>query len=101
MPALRALPPKQCALHSMRSEMSIAANADKPIFSVRRSGRAGCDLSFKSVSAPPNGEEVFLLFQNYNHLAPNGAKTSAYSPPTRRATGLPWLGHVRVVGLLF
>jgi RNA-directed DNA polymerase len=43
-------------------------------FSVRRSGRAGCDLSFKAASAPPNGEERILLFQNYKHLAPNGAK---------------------------
>jgi hypothetical protein len=35
--------------------MSIAVNANNH-HSVRRSGRAGCDLSFKSVSAPPNGE---------------------------------------------
>jgi hypothetical protein len=62
--------------------MSIAMNANKPTFSVRRSGRAGCDLFFKSVSAPPNGEGGIWLFQNYKHLAPNGAKTRVYLPPT-------------------
>jgi hypothetical protein len=36
--------------------MSIAANANQAPFSVRRSGRAGCDLAPTSVSAPPNGE---------------------------------------------
>ena len=73
--------PKQRAPHSVRSEMFIAVNANKPTFSVRRSGRAGCDLSVKSVSAPPNGEGDVLLFQNYKHLAPNGAKTRVYLPP--------------------
>src|SRR3989442_6977303 len=100
MSALRASPPKQRPLHSVRSEMFIAVNADQP-----PSPFGGAD---EQVAIYPSGQSRsserrrgLLLFQNYKHLAPNGAKTSACLPPMRRATGLPCLGHVRVVGLLF
>ena len=73
--------------------MFIAANANHHL-SVQRSGRAGCDLSFKSASAHPNGEGVFCCTKTV-HLAPNEAKTKANLPPTQG--GGPF--HVRVVGL--
>lgn len=42
-----------------------------------------------------------MLFQNYKHLATNGAKTSSICHLRAVRRGLPYLGHVRVVGLLF
>ena len=58
--------------------MSIAVNATRPTFSVRRSGRAGCDHS-SSQSPLLRTEKEYLLSQNYKHLASNGAKTKAYN----------------------
>jgi hypothetical protein len=77
--------------------MFIAANANNHP-SVRRSGRAGCDLSFTSASAPPNGEGVFCCTKTIN-ISPLTGRRQEPICRQRRATGLSLFGCWTVVGV--
>ena len=80
-----------CSPRSKRASLRnvYSRECQQTTFCVRRSGRAGCDLSVKSMSAPPNGEGGVLLFQTINISPLNGAKTSLNEQVQRNRKRFP------------
>lgn len=64
--------------------MFIAVNAKQTTFSVRNSGRAGCDLAARSDPLLRTEKEIFCC-PNYKHLAPTGRRRKAPLALTARS----------------